>query len=121
MSSRGRGGGRLLVSFVPMREQKNDEKGFFFRAGQCAALSSFRVGKMLFFVGKMYVFTNFTKCCRSKRVGVLIYITQERVTFLLDTVKRGINFKMSNTLFRVSFAVLCSRIGTQLTIKRPRG
>ena len=32
--------GRLLVSRVPMREQKkNDEKGYFFRAGQCAALS----------------------------------------------------------------------------------
>ena len=30
-------------------------------------------------------------------------------------MKRGVNFKMSNTLFRVSFAVLCSRIGTQLT------
>ena len=27
---------------------------------------------------------------------------------------------MSDTLFRVSFAVLCSRIGTQLTRKRPR-
>ena len=38
-----------------------------------------------------------------------------------DTVKRGINFKMSNTLFRVSFAVLCSRIGTQLTSKQPPG
>ena len=45
----GGGGGRLRVSGVPMREQKkkNDEKGYFFRAGQCAALSSFRVGKML--------------------------------------------------------------------------
>ena len=31
----------------------------------------------------------------------------------------GINFKMSNTLFRVIFVVLCSRIGTQLTSKRP--
>ena len=30
-------------------------------------------------------------------------------------MKRGINFKMSDTLFRVSFAVLCSSIGTQLT------
>ena len=40
----GGGGGRLLISCVPMREQKkNDEKGYFFRAGQCAALSSFRV------------------------------------------------------------------------------
>ena len=27
---------------------KNDEKGYFFLAGQCTALSSFRVGKMLF-------------------------------------------------------------------------
>ena len=50
-----------------MREQekKNDEKGYFFRAGQCAALSSFRVGKMLFFIGKGYVFYNFTKGCQS--------------------------------------------------------
>ena len=40
--------GRLLVSRVPMREQKNDEKGYFFQARQCAALSSFWVGKMLF-------------------------------------------------------------------------
>ena len=44
----GPGGGHLLVSSVPMREQKNDEKLYFFRAGQCAALSSFRVAKMLF-------------------------------------------------------------------------
>ena len=41
-------GGRLHVSCVPMHEQKNDEKGYFFRAGQCATLSPFRVGKMLF-------------------------------------------------------------------------
>ena len=47
-SSSGSRGGRLLVSCVPMREQKTMRKGTFFRAGQCAALSSFRVGKMLF-------------------------------------------------------------------------
>ena len=63
----------MLVSCVPMREPQNDEKGYFFRAGQCAALSSFRLGKMLFFVGKGYVFTNFAKGCRSKKVGVKIY------------------------------------------------
>ena len=40
----GRGRGHLLVSCVPMREQKNDEKGYFFQAGQC------------YFVGKGYVF-----------------------------------------------------------------
>ena len=35
-------------------------------------------------------------------------------------MKKGINFKMANTLFRVSFAVLCSRMATvQLTSKRP--
>ena len=32
------GRGHSLVSGVPMREQKNDEKGYFFQAGQCAAL-----------------------------------------------------------------------------------
>ena len=46
--ARPRGRGRLLVSCVLMREQKKDENSYFFRAGQCAALSSFRVGKMLF-------------------------------------------------------------------------
>ena len=40
-------GGRLLSNLVPMLEQKqNDEKWYFFRAGQCAAMSSFRVGKI---------------------------------------------------------------------------
>ena len=34
-------------------------------------------------------------------------------------MKRGINIKMSNTPFRVSFAVLYSRIGTRLTSKPP--
>ena len=46
------GGGRLLVNLVPMLEQKkkkkNDEKMYFLQAGQCAALSSFRVRKMAF-------------------------------------------------------------------------
>ena len=44
-----------MVSCVPMREQNNDEKGNFFRTGQCAALSSFRVGKNAVFEGKGYV------------------------------------------------------------------
>ena len=47
--SRGGGGGHSLVSSVPMRNQKNDEKGYFFQEGQCAALTSFRVGKILQF------------------------------------------------------------------------
>ena len=50
-----RGGGALpgkqctehsLVSSVPMRETMR--KGTFFQEGQCAALTSFRVGKMSF-------------------------------------------------------------------------
>ena len=50
----GGGGGCLRVSCVTMREKKtkkkNDDKGYYFRAEQCASLSSFRpmVGKMLF-------------------------------------------------------------------------
>ena len=40
--------GRLQVGCVPMREKKTMRKGPFFRAGQCAALSSFRVGKCYF-------------------------------------------------------------------------
>ena len=39
-----RGGGHLLVSCVPMREQKTMRKGTFFQAGHCAALSLFRIG-----------------------------------------------------------------------------
>ena len=60
------GWGHLLVDLIPMLERKNktkqkkkkkkqkkkkkknDEKGYFFQAGQCAALSSFRVRKMEF-------------------------------------------------------------------------
>ena len=56
-------GGCLLVSCVPMREQKNDEKGFF-RVGQCAALSSFRVGKMLFCRKRVCVLQILQKGCR---------------------------------------------------------
>ena len=37
---------RLLVNLVPMLEQNNSEKGYLFQAGQCAALSSFRVRKI---------------------------------------------------------------------------
>ena len=54
----GGGGGHSLVSSVPMRDQKNDEKGYFFQEGQCAALTSFRVGKMSF-LWKKGVFLQF--------------------------------------------------------------
>ena len=45
----GEGGGGLLVSCVPMHEHINNEKGkgAFIELGS-AALSSLRVGKMLF-------------------------------------------------------------------------
>ena len=58
--------GRLRVSCVPMREQKkNDEKGYFFRAGKCAALSSFSVGKSGYFCRKRvcFFFTSLLKRC----------------------------------------------------------
>ena len=40
--------GHLLVSSVPMHEQKHDDKGLFFQAGQCAVLLSFRERKWYF-------------------------------------------------------------------------
>ena len=43
-----RGGACMSVVYRRCVNKKNDEKGYFFRAGQCAVLSSFRVGKMLF-------------------------------------------------------------------------
>ena len=76
-----------------MREQKkSDEKGCFFRAGHCLALSSFRVGKNASFVGKGYAFTNFSKGCRSKRVCVIIYYTGKGC-FLTGHNEKGYQFQ----------------------------
>ena len=49
----GGGGGKgmsLLVNLERMlgKKKKKHERGYFFQAGQCAALSSFRVRKMAF-------------------------------------------------------------------------
>ena len=110
----------MSVVYRCVNKKQTMRKGTFFRAGQCAALSSFRVGKC-YFIGKGYILYNVTKGCRSKRVlGVLIYYIGKGY-FLTGHSERGINFKMFDTLFRVSFAVLCSRIGTQLTSKLPPG
>ena len=46
----------MSVVYRCVNKKTNDEKGYFFRAVQCAALSSFRVGKNAFFVEKGYVF-----------------------------------------------------------------
>ena len=71
-----------------MREQTNDEKGYFFELG-----SAFRVGKMLFFVEKGFVFfTNFTKGCRNKRVCVLIYYIGKGY-FLTGHSEKGYQFQ----------------------------
>ena len=59
-------------------------------------------------------FINFTNGYRSKRIVFVIYYIGKGY-FLTGPVKRDINFKLSNTLFRVSFVVLCLRISTQLT------
>ena len=57
------------------------------------------------------MFYKFYKRLQNQRVCVLInYIGKGY--FLTDKVKRGINFKMSITPVSVSFAVLCSCIGT---------
>ena len=81
-----------------MREQKNDEKGYFYRAGQCAALSSFRVGKMLFFVGKGYVFYKFYKRLLNKRVCVL-FTKIGKSYFLTGQSEKGYQFQnVENTV-----------------------
>ena len=67
-------------------------KGTCFRAGQCAALSSFREGKMFFFVRKVFVFTIFTKGYRSKKVDVLIYYI-EKGYFLTGHREKGYQFQ----------------------------
>ena len=71
--------------------KNNDEKGYFFRAGQCAALSSFRVGKC-YFCRKGVFFYNFTKSCRSKRVCVLIYYIGKGY-FLTGHSEKGYQFQ----------------------------
>ena len=35
----------MSVMYRCVNKKKNDEKGYFFQAGQCAELSSFRIGK----------------------------------------------------------------------------
>ena len=47
----------MSVVYRCVNKKKSDEKGYFFRAGQCAALSSFRVGKNAIFVEKGMFFT----------------------------------------------------------------
>ena len=45
-----------------------------------------------FFIGKGYVFYNFTKGCRSKRVGVLIYYIGKGY-FLTGHTEKGYQFQ----------------------------
>ena len=66
-----------------------------FQAGQCSALSSFRVRKWCF-SRKRVGFHNSGKNASGKRVHS----------------EKGVNFYTSNTLFRVRFAILSSSIGT---------
>ena len=75
-----------------MREQNNDEKGYFFRTGQCAALSSFRIGKNAVFVGKGYDSFEFYRRLQNKRVSVLIYYTGKGY-FLTRHSEKGYQFQ----------------------------
>ena len=62
----------MSVVYRCVNKKKNDEKGYFFRAGQCASLSSFRVGKCYFYRKRVYCFTILQKVAKV-RVCVLIY------------------------------------------------
>ena len=74
-----------------MPEQNNDEKGNFFRTGQCAALSSFRIGKILFLKEKGMFLTNFKEGCRIKS-KLLIYYTGKGY-FLTGHSEKGYQFQ----------------------------
>ena len=78
-----------------MREQtkkKNDEKGYFFSSWAVRSAVIIWGGKNAIFVEKGYVFTNFTKGCRSKRVCVLIYYIGNGY-FLTGYSEKGYQFQ----------------------------
>ena len=105
-----------------MRKQKKDEKGYYSFSSSAVRSAVIIYGrKNAIFVGKGWGF--FYKFCKrlqkkeSRRFN-LLGLHWKGLLFNY-TVKRGINFKMSNTLYRERFAVLCLRIGTQLTSTTP--
>ena len=61
----------------------------------------------------------FYKSWQNKRVCVLIYIGKGY--FLTGQSKKGYQFQNVEHTVYGKFAVLCSRIGTRLTSKRPPG
>ena len=77
-----RGKGHLLVSCAPMREQKTTRKVLF----ELGSAQRCHHWKNAILVGKVCVFTNFTRGCRSKRVdlGFLIYCISCGHTGLTD-------------------------------------
>ena len=86
-------------------------KGTFFRDEQCAALSSFRVGKMLFYRKRVCFYKFYIRLQKQESRRTL-----ERVTFLTAHSEKGYQFQnVEHKLFSVSFAVLCSRIHRVLT------
>ena len=88
-------GGRLLPNLVSMLEQNNDVKGYFFRAGQCAALSSLRVWK--------------------------IQLEQKRVSFSGPDGKNHSMFRVVTHCLGAFRRLFCSSIGTKLGAKhQPR-
>ena len=54
-------GGHSLVSSVPMRDQKNDEKGYFFSRRAVRSADIIKGRQNVVFVEKGYVFYNSTK------------------------------------------------------------
>ena len=60
-TAKSRGGGHSLVSSVPMRDQKNDEKGYFFSRRAVRSADIIKGRQNVVFVEKGYVFYNSTK------------------------------------------------------------
>ena len=105
MQNSPRGVGACWSVVYRCMNKKIDAKGYFYRAGQCAALSSFRVGKKAIFVGKGYVFLQFLlKVAEESRHFNLLHWKG----LLFDwTQRKGVSISKCRTLFGVSFAFLC--------------
>ena len=106
-----------------MRKQKKDEKGYYSFSSSAVRSAVIIYGrKNAIFVGKGWgFFCKFCKRLQKKESRRFNLLGLHWKGLLFDyTVKRaGINFKKSNTLYRERFAVLCLRIGTQLTSTTP--
>ena len=112
------GEGAIYPTWYRCLNKTTTRKGNLFRGGQCAALSSFRVGK----IQLLYKRVGFSGS-NGKKKSLLrvakISEAVERGSFSDNTAKSIVFTEPGNTLFRALSLSLCSSIGTQLGAKHP--